>query len=111
MDIQTLYFSLDRVVLPRPLQTYERIGKDGELDARLSEVETRIAELAPIVDEAEIKKKQAAAIKYITATVFYVYGQLGEFLRVFVTISQWILEIIGMIITMVIPIPRRHVFL
>ena len=55
--------------LDASLQTYERIGKDSELDARLAELSDRVEELSHIVDEKDIKKKQEAAIKYINQKV------------------------------------------
>jgi len=62
--------------LEASLQTYERIGKNGELDARLSAVAARIVELSHIVDEADIKRKQDAAIKYINQKTSELVQQL-----------------------------------
>lgn len=62
--------------LEASLQTYERIGKNSELDARLSAVAARIVELSRIVDEADIKKKQDAAIKYINQKTSELVQQL-----------------------------------
>lgn len=47
------------------LQTYERLGKDNELERKIKEIECRIAELSQIVDESKITSKIASAVKYI----------------------------------------------
>lgn len=62
--------------LEASLQTYERIGKHGDLNARLSDVVARIVEISRIVDEADIKKKQDAAIKYINQKTSEIVQQL-----------------------------------
>lgn len=47
------------------LQTFQRIGKDGDLESQLSSLEERIHTLESIVNEAEIRRKIDAALKYI----------------------------------------------
>ena len=62
--------------LEASLQTYERIGQDSDLNARLSDVAAKIVELSSIVNESEIKKKQDAAIKYINQKTSEIVQQL-----------------------------------
>lgn len=47
------------------LQTYDRLGKDNELEGKIIELENRISELSQIVDESKIKSKITSAVKYI----------------------------------------------
>lgn len=47
------------------LQTFQRIGKNGDLENRLSDLEERIRVLESVVNESEIHRKVDAAIKYI----------------------------------------------
>lgn len=58
------------------LHTYERIGKDSELETRLSDVAARIVDLSRTVDESDIRKKQEAAIKYINQKISEIVQQL-----------------------------------
>lgn len=58
------------------LHTYERIGKDSDLETRLSDVAARIVELSCTVDESDIRKKQEAAIKYINQKTSEIVQQL-----------------------------------
>ena len=58
------------------IQTYERLGKDSDLEARVAEVAGRIVELTRIVDESDIKKKQEAAISYINQKTSEIVQQL-----------------------------------
>lgn len=58
------------------LQTYERIGKDGELETRLLDVAAKIVELSQIVDESDIRKKQEAAVKYINQKICEIVQKL-----------------------------------
>ena len=62
--------------LEASLQTYERIGKDGDLDSRLASVVARITELSRDVDENDIRKKQDAVIKYINQKTSEIVQQL-----------------------------------
>lgn len=47
------------------LQTFQRIGKNGDLENQLSDLEERIHVLESVVNESEIRRKVDAAIKYI----------------------------------------------
>lgn len=47
------------------LQTFQRIGKNGDLENQLSDLEERIHMLESVVNESEIRRKVDAAIKYI----------------------------------------------
>ena len=58
------------------LHTYERIGKDSELETRLSDVAAKIVELSRTVNESDIRKKQEAAIKYINQKTSEIVQQL-----------------------------------
>lgn len=51
------------------LQTFQRIGKDGELENQLSSLEERIHTLEAIVNESEIRRKIEAAVKYINQKI------------------------------------------
>lgn len=51
------------------LQTLSKIGNDGELENRISELTERIGDLTNIVNEQEIRKKIDVAIKYINQTI------------------------------------------
>lgn len=62
--------------LEASLHTYERIGKDSELETRLSDISAKIVELSRTVDESDIKKKQEAAIKYINQKTSEIVQQL-----------------------------------
>jgi hypothetical protein len=47
------------------IQTYDRIGKDNELEQQLDTLNERITALSQIVNENEIRRKLDAAISYI----------------------------------------------
>lgn len=51
------------------LETFDKIGKDSELEEQLTNLIKRINELSEKVDEQEIKRKQAAAISYINQRI------------------------------------------
>lgn len=51
--------------LERALETYNKIGQDGELEERLSNIEGQLKELSKLVNEHEIEKKTNAALQYI----------------------------------------------
>ena len=55
--------------LEASLKTYERVGKDSELEFRLKETQTKMAELSKEVNEAEIRRKQAAAVAYVNQKI------------------------------------------
>ena len=80
-DIADKKFTLSEISrflgrLEASLQTYERIGKDSDLDARLFDVSEKIVELSHIVNEADITKKQNAAIKYINQKICEIVQKL-----------------------------------
>jgi len=47
------------------IHTYSRIGKDNDLAQHLDSLNDRISELARLINEREIQKKQDAALSYI----------------------------------------------
>ena len=47
------------------LQTFQRIGKDSELESKLNSLEAQIHTLESMVNEAQIRRKTDAAVKYI----------------------------------------------
>lgn len=47
------------------IQTYQRLGKDEELETQLVNLEERIEELSAVVNESIIRRKLEAAVKYI----------------------------------------------
>jgi phage shock protein A len=55
--------------LETSLKTYERVGKDSELEMALAGILQRMDELSAVVNESEIIKKQAAAISYINQRI------------------------------------------
>lgn len=58
------------------LQTFQRIGKDGDLEEALEKLNDRIFELEAEVDEAEIHRKTVAAIRYINQKIGEVIQKL-----------------------------------
>ena len=55
--------------LEASLRTYERVGKDSELESQMEQIQVRIAELSKSVNEGEIRKKQDVAITYINQRI------------------------------------------
>ena len=55
--------------LESSLRTYERVGRDSELESALSEIQTEIERLSAEVNESEIHRKQSAAIAYINQRI------------------------------------------
>lgn len=55
--------------LEASIQTYRRIGKDAELETQLSQIDSRIELLSKKVNENEIKRKQDAALRYISQKI------------------------------------------
>lgn len=55
--------------LEASFKTYERVGKDSELESALSEVLKKIERLSADVNESEINRKQNAAISYINQRI------------------------------------------
>ena len=55
--------------LESALKTYERVGKDSELESSLLAVNKEIERLSAVVNESEIYKKQKAAISYINQRI------------------------------------------
>lgn len=51
------------------LQTFNKIGKDGELENQISVLSEKIDMLSAIVNESEIRKKQDAAIRYVNQKI------------------------------------------
>ena len=51
------------------LQTFNKIGRDGELERQISELVARIEGLSAIVNEAQIRSKINAAISYINQKI------------------------------------------
>jgi len=47
------------------IQTYERIGKDGELEQKIGVIDERLNKLNRLVNEGEIRRKIDAALRYI----------------------------------------------
>lgn len=58
------------------MDTYERIGTDGELQAKLNDVVTRIKKLEKDVNESEIKRKQDYALNYLKTEMAKILVQL-----------------------------------
>ncbi len=58
------------------IKTYERIGVDGELEARLSDIENRIAALSRLINENSKEKKMKAALEYIQQQASAIIKQL-----------------------------------
>ena len=55
--------------LEASFKTYERIGKDSELESMLEETQARITELSREVNESDIRRKQDAAIAFINQKI------------------------------------------
>ncbi|GMO33794.1 MAG: DUF3732 domain-containing protein [Termitinemataceae bacterium] len=51
--------------LESAVQTYEKIGTDSDLQSKIVQAESRIAELRSIINENEIAKKIQTALRYI----------------------------------------------
>ena len=51
------------------LQTFNKIGRDGELEKQISELVARIEGLSAVVNEAQIRSKINAAISYINQKI------------------------------------------
>lgn len=51
------------------LQTFNKIGRDGELERQISELVARIEGLSAVVNEAQIRSKINAAISYINQKI------------------------------------------
>ena len=62
--------------LETSLRTYERIGKDSELETALGEVLREIERLSAEVNESEIIRKQSSAVSYINQRI----GEIIKFL-------------------------------
>ena len=62
--------------LETSLRTYERIGKDSELETALGEVLREIERLSAEVNESEIIRKQSSAVSYINQRI----GEIIQFL-------------------------------
>ena len=58
------------------ISTYERIGTDSELQAKLDEVNARIEQLKKEVNEAEIRRKLDYALGYISTEMGKILAQL-----------------------------------
>ncbi|AOV99673.1 plasmid-related protein [Dehalococcoides mccartyi] len=58
------------------IDTYERIGTDSELQAKLDEMNTRIEQLKRDVNESEIRRKQDYALSYLRAEMGKILAQL-----------------------------------
>jgi TolA-binding protein len=58
------------------IKTYERIGTDGELEIRLSALDTRIADLNKLINENSREKKMKAALEYIQQQADAIIKQL-----------------------------------
>lgn len=55
--------------LEASIQTYRRIGQDEELESQLSHIAERMEVLSRNVDENEIRKKQDAALRFISQKI------------------------------------------
>ncbi len=55
--------------LEASLRTYERIGKDSELESALGKIQARVAELSKEVNESDIRRKQDAAIAFVNQKI------------------------------------------
>lgn len=55
--------------LEASLKTYERIGKDSELESQLEQIRSTMTALSRIVNEAEIRRKTDAAIAFINQRI------------------------------------------
>lgn len=55
--------------LEASIETYKRLGKDEQLESQLSQVNARIEELSDKVNENELRKKQEAALRFISQKV------------------------------------------
>lgn len=51
------------------LQTFNKIGRDSDLESKITSLTTRINELSDIVNESQIRRKQDAAIRYINQKI------------------------------------------
>lgn len=58
------------------ISTYERIGTDSELEAKLDEVTTRIEQLKKEVNESEIRRKLDYALGYLKTEMGKILAQL-----------------------------------
>lgn len=58
------------------ISTYERIGTDSELQAKLDEVNTRIAQLKKEVNESEIRRKLDYALSFLKTEMGKILAQL-----------------------------------
>lgn len=58
------------------IDTYERIGTDSELQAKLNEVNTRIEQLKTDVNESEIRRKLDYALSYLRTEMGKILAQL-----------------------------------
>lgn len=58
------------------ISTYERIGTDSELEAKLDEVTTRIKQLKKEVNESEIRRKLDYALSYLKTEMGKILAQL-----------------------------------
>ena len=58
------------------ISTYERIGTDSELEAKLDEVTTRIEQLKKEVNESEIRRKLDYALSYLKTEMGKILAQL-----------------------------------
>lgn len=47
------------------IQTYDKIGTDNELEQKIQSIDAKLSELRKIVNEVEIERKIAAALRYI----------------------------------------------
>lgn len=55
--------------LEASIETYRRLGKDEQLEFQLSQINTRIEELSNKVNENELRKKQEAALRFISQKI------------------------------------------
>lgn len=55
--------------LEASFKTYERIGRDSELESLLEETQSRIDELSREVNESDIRRKQEAAIAFVNQKI------------------------------------------
>lgn len=55
--------------LEASIETYRRLGKDEQLESQLNQVNARIEELSNKVNENELRKKQEAALRFISQKI------------------------------------------
>lgn len=55
--------------LEASIETYKRLGKDEQLESQLSQINARIEKLSNKVNENELRKKQEAALRFISQKI------------------------------------------